>query len=77
MNPYGRLLASLLRLIAVGMIMLAGVTLFLDYLRSRAGRAEGAWEDRPVALLVLGLGLVLWMGSGPWARRWTRHWDED
>ncbi|MCS7090768.1 MAG: hypothetical protein RMN51_09410 [Verrucomicrobiota bacterium] len=76
MNPYAKVLASLMRVIAVGMILLAAVSLFLDYLRSRTGREEVRSDGWPVAWLVLGLGVVLWMGSGPWARRWTRHWDE-
>ncbi|GIX50195.1 MAG: hypothetical protein KatS3mg132_389 [Limisphaera sp.] len=75
-NPYGRLLASLLRLLALGMIFLAGLALFLDYLQQRTGSGEGDPHRRLVSGLVLILGVVLLVGSGSWARRLTRHWDE-
>jgi len=75
-NPYGRLLASLLRLLALGMIFLAGLALFLDYLQQRTGAGEGDPHRRLVSALVLILGVVLLVGSGSWARRLTRHWDE-
>ena len=52
-NPYARLLASLLRLTALGMIFLAGLGLFLDYLRRQTGREEegpGAWSGKWLVL---------------------------
>lgn len=75
-SPYARALALLLRLVALGMIALAGLRLFLEYVSRRLGRGDGDPYHWLASGLVLVLGLVLLWRSGRWARRWMKHWDE-
>lgn len=75
-NPYARALALVLRLVALGIIALAGLSLLLEYARQRMGHGEGGSKGWLLAAAGILLGLILLLGSGRWARRWTRHWDE-
>lgn len=75
MNPIARGLAALLRLVALGLLAVGGLSVWLEFLRARTGReadlARGLWHG---ALALA--GLVLLVGSGRLARRLTRPWDD-
>lgn len=75
MNPLARGLAALLRLVALGLLAVGGLSVWLEFLRARAGHeanvARGVWHG----VLVLA-GLVLLVSGGRLARRLTRSWDD-
>ncbi len=76
MNVYGKAAAMLLRLVALGLATLCGLSTWLELLRERAGKGP----PRVGYVLLFGAltfaGLVLLVASGAIARRLTRDLDE-
>ena len=76
MNPYVKGAAMLVRLVALGLIILGGLNTWLEFMRERFGKGEVS-PGRCALYGLLGLaGLVLLARSGAIARRLTRSFDE-
>lgn len=76
MNPYRKGAAMLIRLVALGLVILGGLNTWLEFLRERAGKGPVRSGIVVVFGLLAAAGLVLLVCSGSLARRLTEDFDE-
>lgn len=76
MNPYQKGAKLLLRVMALGMIIVGGMNVALELLRYRAH--PGALSLPQIVLGSIGFlaGVILFLASGKIAARWTQDFDE-
>lgn len=71
MNPYGKVLRSLFRFLALGMVVISGMLAGLEWLRHRVPDADFSSVRLAVYVLVFIAGAVLLAVSGRLAARFT------
>lgn len=71
MNPYGKVLRSLLRFVALGMVVISGMLAGLEWLRHRVPDADFSSARLAAFVLVFIAGAVLFAVSGRLAARFT------
>jgi hypothetical protein len=76
MNPYQKGAAMLLRLVALAMIALGGLSVMLEFARERMRKGEVSVGGCVLHGLLALAGFVLLFASGALARRLTRDFDE-
>jgi O-antigen/teichoic acid export membrane protein len=76
MNPYQKGAKLLLRVMALGMIIVGGMNVALELLRQRAH--PGAFSLPQIVLGSIGFlaGVILFAASAKIAARWTQDFDE-
>ena len=76
MNPYAKAARLLLRLVAVGLILVCGLNLALEFIRHRAQHAEVNQLKLIINAVLFVDGVVLLLFSGKLADKIARRMDE-
>lgn len=71
-----RSVCMVLRLVAAGIIVIAGMGIGLEYVRHRMQGVDVNWWHCGLELLVIGGGVILFAKSGALAEKLTDDYDE-
>lgn len=76
MNPYRKVAASIIRLIALGMIVVPLILVGLDFFATKTHQAEPGKLSSFLKIGLFVLGLILLFMSGRIARKLTEDFEE-